>query len=103
MCKQPPHRLPDGKGYVLNGEKRSSPMVACPRADRHGANPVAGSPETKVTAFLVTPDLPGFRVSRRACRSAASAAPPPLALAFRDMFVPKENVLGPIGKACAWR
>src|SRR5881397_3803270 len=55
---------PDGKAYVLNGEKRyitnggiAQMLTVMART------PVPGSSETKVTAFLVTPDLPGFEVA----------------------------------------
>src|SRR4051795_2962797 len=60
--------------------------------------PVAGSSETKVTAFLVTPDLPGFEVVEARMQKCGIRGTATARLAFRDMFVPKENVLGPIGK-----
>jgi acyl-CoA dehydrogenase family protein 9 len=51
-----------------------------------------------VTAFLVTPDMPGFevleaRMDKVGIRGTATAR-----LAFKDMFVPKENILGEYGK-----
>src|SRR5438045_9799964 len=51
-----------------------------------------------MTACLVTPDMPGFegleaRMPKCGIRGTATAR-----LRFRDMFVPKENVLGPLGK-----
>src|SRR5712691_8802342 len=60
--------------------------------------PVPGSSDTKVTAFLVTPDMPGFeiveaRMPKCGIRGTATAR-----LAFHDMPVPAENVLGQIGK-----
>src|SRR5712691_11650131 len=60
--------------------------------------PVPGSSDTKVTAFLVTPDMPGFeiveaRMPKCGIRGTATAR-----LAFKDMFVPAENVLGKVGK-----
>ena len=52
----------DGRGYVFNGQKRwitnggiAQVLTVMART------PVAGSSETKITAFLVTPDMPGFR------------------------------------------
>jgi alkylation response protein AidB-like acyl-CoA dehydrogenase len=51
-----------------------------------------------VTAFLVTPDMPGFevvegRMPKCGIRGTATAK-----LAFHDMPVPASNVLGPLGK-----
>src|SRR5205823_2398297 len=60
--------------------------------------PVPGRSGTAITAFLVTPDMPGFvllepRMEKMGLRGTATAR-----LAFRDMAVPKENILGPLGK-----
>src|SRR5205814_8493262 len=60
--------------------------------------PLPGRKETAVTAFLVTPDMPGFvvlepRMEKLGIRGTATAR-----LAFRDMPVPKENILGAPGK-----
>src|SRR5437867_4047530 len=57
-----------------------------------------GRNETAVTAFLITPDMPGFvvlepRMEKLGIRGTATAR-----LAFRDMRVPKENILGAPGK-----
>ena len=53
----------DGKGYLLNGQKRwitnggiAQVLTVMART------PVPGSKETKITAFIVTPDMPGFEV-----------------------------------------
>lgn len=89
----------DGRGYVLNGTKRwitnggiAQVLTVMART------PVPGQQETKITAFLVTPDMPGFqvlekRMSKVGVRGSATAR-----LAFENMFVPKENILGPLGK-----
>jgi alkylation response protein AidB-like acyl-CoA dehydrogenase len=60
--------------------------------------PVPGSDKTTVTAFLVTPDMPGFemleeRMPKMGIRGTATGR-----FALRDVRVPKENVLGPLGK-----
>src|SRR2546423_13229881 len=60
--------------------------------------PVPGSDKTAITAFLVTPDMPGFtmlepRMEKLGIRGTATGR-----FAMRDMAVPKENILGPIGK-----
>src|SRR5205085_8735231 len=53
---------------------------------------------TALTAFLVTPDMPGFeiveaRMEKLGVRGSATAR-----LAFHNMKVPRENILGPLGK-----
>ena len=60
--------------------------------------PVSGSDETKVTAFLVTPDMTGFEVVEASMPKCGIRGTATARLAFHDMFVPKENVLGPVGK-----
>src|SRR5579864_3628492 len=90
---------PDGKSFLLNGAKRYISSGAIAQVLTVMARtPVPGSDETKVTAFLVTPDMPGFqviepRMEKLGIRGTATAK-----LAFHDMRVPAENVLGKIGK-----
>jgi acyl-CoA dehydrogenase family protein 9 len=89
----------DGSAYILNGEKRyitnggiAGVLTVMART------PVAGSSETKVTAFLVTPDMPGFEVVEARMPKCGIRGTATARLAFHDMRVPKENILGPIGK-----
>jgi acyl-CoA dehydrogenase family protein 9 len=90
---------PDGRGYLLNGQKRWITNGGIAKVLTVMARtPVAGSKETKITAFLATPDMPGFevveeRMSKLGVRGTATSR-----LAFKEMFVPRENILGPIGK-----
>jgi alkylation response protein AidB-like acyl-CoA dehydrogenase len=89
----------DGKTYILNGEKRYITNAAISQVLTVMARtPVAGSNETKVTAFLVTPDMVGFemveaRMPKCGIRGTATGR-----LAFHDMPVPAENILGQLGK-----
>ena len=89
----------DGKGYILNGTKRYITNGAIAGVlSVMARTPDPKEPDGKVTAFLVTPDLPGFevveaRMDKVGIRGTATAR-----LAFKDMFVPKENVLGQVGK-----
>ncbi len=89
----------DGRTYVLNGTKRYITngaiadvlTVMARTSDRPGG-------DSKITAFLVTPDLPGFevvepRMPKCGIRGTATAK-----LAFHDMPVPATNILGPVGK-----
>jgi alkylation response protein AidB-like acyl-CoA dehydrogenase len=90
---------PDGSGFILNGQKRyitnggiAGILTVMART------PVAGSDRSAVTAFLVTPDMPGFqiveaRMPKLGIRGTATAK-----LGFENMFVPRENILGPPGK-----
>lgn len=68
-----------------------------PDADGHGPDTRPADPDGKITAFLVTPDMPGFEVVEARmpkCGIKGTAT----ALAFHDMYVPKENVLGQVEK-----
>ena len=90
---------PDGKGYILNGQKRwitnggiAAGLTVMART------PVAGSKETKVTAFLVTPGMPGFEVVEKRMPKCGVRGTATSRLAFKNMFVPKENILGGLGR-----
>jgi alkylation response protein AidB-like acyl-CoA dehydrogenase len=89
----------DGSHFILNGEKRYITNAAIAHELTVMARtPVPGSDKTAVTAFLVTPDMPGFemleaRMAKTGIRGTATGR-----FAMRDVKVPKENILGPIGK-----
>src|SRR4029077_8973121 len=89
----------DGKTWILNGEKRYISNGAIAQVLTVMARtPVPGSDETKITAFLVTPDMPGFevleaRMDKCGIRGTATAR-----LAFHDMPVPSANILRPLRK-----
>lgn len=89
----------DGSHFILNGEKRYITNAAIAHELTVMARtPVPGSDKTAVTAFLVTPDMPGFeilepRMPKMGIRGTATGR-----FALRDVKVPKENILGPIGK-----
>ena len=90
---------PDGKTFFLTGQKRYITNGAIAQVLTVMARtPVPNSDETRVTAFLVTPDMPGFevveaRMDKCGIRGTATAR-----LAFHNMPVPAENILGPLGK-----
>src|SRR5213595_3891488 len=89
----------DGAHFILNGEKRYITNAAIAHVLTVMARtPVPGSDKTAITAFLVTPDMPGFtildaRMPKMGIRGTATGR-----FALRDVKVPKENILGPIGK-----
>ncbi len=89
----------DGTHYILNGEKRFITNAAIAQVLTVMARTkIPGSDETAVTAFLVTPDMPGFSVTEPRMEKLGIRGPATGRLAFRDMRVPRENILGPLGK-----
>jgi alkylation response protein AidB-like acyl-CoA dehydrogenase len=83
----------NGSHYILNGEKRYITNAAIAQVLT-----VMARTEEGVTAFLVTPDMPGFvitepRMEKLGIRGTATGK-----LAFREMPVPKQNVLGRPGE-----
>src|SRR5437660_485174 len=90
----------DGSHFILNGEKRYITNAAIAHVLTVMARtPVPGKEgKTSITAFLVTPDMPGFeileaRMPKMGIRGTATGR-----FAMRDVKVPKENILGPPGK-----
>jgi acyl-CoA dehydrogenase family protein 9 len=90
---------PDGKSFILNGEKRYITNGAIAQVLTVMARtPVPGSEETKVSAFLVMPDLPGFEVLEARMPKVGIRGTATARLAFHNMPVPAENLLGQQGK-----
>src|SRR5207302_6943920 len=90
---------PDGKTYVLSGTKRYITNGGIAQVLTVMARtPVPGSGETKVTAFLVTPQMPGFEVVEARMPKCGIRGTATARLAFHDMAVPAEYVLGQVGK-----
>jgi alkylation response protein AidB-like acyl-CoA dehydrogenase len=89
---------PDGKAYILNGHKRYITNGGIAQVLTVMARtPVPGSDETKITAFLVTPDMPGFEVVDAHMPKVGIRGTATGKLAFHDMPVPAENILGQLG------
>jgi acyl-CoA dehydrogenase family protein 9 len=89
----------DGRGFVINGQKRwiTNGGIA------HVLTVMARTPtpegrDSKITAFIVTPDTPGFQVVEKRMEKMGDRGTATSRLAFNNMLVPRENVLGPIGK-----
>ncbi len=90
----------DGSHFILHGEKRYITNAAIAHVLTVMARtPVPGKEgKTAITAFLVTPDMPGFeileaRMPKMGIRGTATGR-----FAMSDVKVPKENILGPPGK-----
>ena len=90
----------DGSHYVLNGEKRYITNAGIAQVWTVMARtPVPGKPgKDAITAFLVTPDMPGVemiegRMPKLGIRGTATGR-----FRLNNVRVPKENILGPLGK-----
>jgi acyl-CoA dehydrogenase family protein 9 len=90
---------PDGKTYIINGHKRyitnggiAGVLTVLART------PVPNSSETKISALLVTPEMPGFKVLEKRMQKVGIRATATGRLAFENMPVPAENILGQLGR-----
>lgn len=90
----------DKSAYILNGEKRYITNAAISDVLTVMARtPVPDKPdESKITAFLVTPDMPGFEIVEARADKCGIRGTATGRLRFTNMRVPKENILGPVGK-----
>jgi len=89
----------DGKAFLLNGEKRwitnggiAQVLTVMART------PDPSDPDGKITAFLVTPEMPGFEVLEQRMEKTGIRGTATGRLRFTNVRVPRENILGPIGK-----
>ncbi|MBI4578092.1 MAG: acyl-CoA dehydrogenase family protein [Planctomycetes bacterium] len=90
---------PDGSHYVLNGQKRyitngstAGFLTVMART------PEPGGSDTAITAFVVTPDMPGLEIVEAQMEKLGIRGTTTSRLAFHNLAVPKENILGPLGK-----
>jgi alkylation response protein AidB-like acyl-CoA dehydrogenase len=89
----------DGKTYILSGQKRYITNGGLAQVLTVMARtPVPGSNETKVSAFIVTPDMPGFEVVEARMEKVGIRGTATARLAFHEMPVPAENLLGQLGR-----
>jgi alkylation response protein AidB-like acyl-CoA dehydrogenase len=89
----------DGSGFVINGQKRWITNGGIAQVlTLMARTPTEDGRDSKITAFLVTPDMPGFQVVEKRMEKMGVRGTATSRLAFRDMFVPRENVLGQLGK-----
>ena len=90
---------PDGQGYIISGEKRwitnggiADVLTVMART------PDSATPDGKITAFLVTPDMKGFQVLEERMEKVGIRGTATGRIRFNAMYVPKENVLGEVGR-----
>src|SRR5919108_1211231 len=91
----------DGQGWILNGEKlwctngtKAELMVVMARTPSKVVN---GKEKRQITAFVVETSWPGVEVVQR-CRFMGLKAMYNGVIRFRNVRVPKENVLWDVGK-----
>jgi alkylation response protein AidB-like acyl-CoA dehydrogenase len=93
----------DGSHWILNGDKKFATNAALAGMMTVMAKTTVtdngnGKTKEKVTAFIVTPDLPGFEIvspNRSKCGIRGTWQG---TLRFTDMRVPRDRVLGEVGK-----
>ncbi len=89
----------DGSAYILNGEKRYITNASIAQVLTVMARtPIPGKDKDAITAFLVTPEMEGFemiepRMPKLGIRGTATGR-----FRLNNVRVPKENILGPLGK-----
>lgn len=86
----------DGDAWVLNGTKswvtnggNAGLIVVMARTD----SPAGRKGGRGISAFLITPDLPGFHVGKKEDKLGLRASPT-VQLVFENLRVPAENLLG---------
>jgi alkylation response protein AidB-like acyl-CoA dehydrogenase len=89
---------PDGNEFIINGEKRyitngsiAGMLTVMARTPIEGGG-------TAITAFIVTPDMPGFQITEPRMEKLGVRGSATARMAFHNMKVPRENILGPPGK-----
>jgi acyl-CoA dehydrogenase family protein 9 len=88
----------DGQSYILNGSKRYITNGAIAGVLTVMARTLDAKGVSKVTAFLVTPDMPGFEVVEARMPKCGIRGTATARLAFHDMRVPASHILGQPGK-----
>lgn len=89
----------DGSAYILNGLKHYITNGGIAQVLTVMARtPDPTTPKGKVTAFLVTPDMPGFEVLEARAPKCGIRGTATGKIRFTNMRVPKENVLGQVGR-----
>ena len=88
----------DGSAYLLNGTKHYITNGGIAHILTVMARTKDSSGKSKVTAFLVTPDMPGFEVLEKRMPKCGIRGTATGKMRFTNMRVPKENLLGQLGR-----
>lgn len=92
--------IPETNSYRINGRKQWTTNGGFANVLTVMAKTLVDTPQgkqKKVTAFLVTPDMQGFKVAVPALEKVGMRGSKTANLEFHDMDVPAENILGPLG------
>jgi acyl-CoA dehydrogenase family member 9 len=81
------------KCYIINGKKQWTTNGSIAQMLT-----VMAKTDDKITAFLVTPDMPGFVVKDKALDKVGMRGTKTSNLQFDNLVVPEANILGPKGK-----
>ena len=94
----------DGEFYVINGEKKwatsgaISGLFTVMAKQKMGTDPKTGKPIEKVTALVCTPDMPGIDIYQKNRSKCGIRGTWQARIRFRDVRVPKFNLLHQEGK-----
>lgn len=91
---------PEKRIYRLTGEKQWTTNGSMAGVLTVMAQTEMQTPEgvrDKITAFLVTPDMPGFKVTEKSLEKVGFRGTWTANLRFENVEVPEENILGPKG------
>ncbi|HUP59300.1 MAG TPA: acyl-CoA dehydrogenase family protein [Thermoanaerobaculia bacterium] len=87
---------PDGKGWILNGEKlwctnglKAEVIVVMAQTP---PKVVKGKEKKQISAFILDMDTPGIEISHR-CQFMGLRGIGNVLITFKDVFIPKENLL----------
>lgn len=91
---------PARNAYVINGKKQwitNGGIADILTVMTQTTVETKNGPQDKVTAFLVTPDMPGFVVTDVALEKVGMRGTKTAKLSFENLVVPAENILGKLG------
>ena len=88
----------DGTHFVMNGTKRFITNAAIADVLTVMARSPATDGSMKITAFLVTPDMPGFEITKPRGEKMGIRGTATGWMKFTNMPVPRANILGQEGK-----
>lgn len=91
---------PNRNVYLINGKKQWTTNGSIAGVLTVMAQTEIDTPQgrqKKITAFLVTPDMPGFKITNPSLEKVGMRGTKTANLEFTNMEVPAENILGPLG------
>ena len=91
---------PQKNVYILNGQKQWITNGGLAKVLTVMAQTEVKTPagiQDKITAFLVTPDMPGFKIMDPSLEKVGMRGSKTANLEFHNMEVPAANILGPLG------